>query len=121
MQIELHRNNVYQGVELLLLVSMLFLLAIPKCLLIFKEIFITLFLLFLFFPLNFCALLAHDAERLWTQGVCEDLHTDVKGEYLGAGGNPMHTAFERGRSLSPRVLTYPNAAILLRSPERSKL
>ena len=42
MQIELHRNNVYQGVELLLLVSMLFLLAIPKCLLIFKEIFITL-------------------------------------------------------------------------------
>ena len=37
MQIELHRNNVYQGVELLLLVSMLFLLAIPKCLLTFKE------------------------------------------------------------------------------------
>ena len=37
MQIELHRNKVYQGVELLLLVSMLFLLAIPKCLLIFKE------------------------------------------------------------------------------------
>ena len=37
MQIELHRNNVYQGVDLLLLVSMLFLLAIPKCLLIFKE------------------------------------------------------------------------------------
>ena len=39
MQIELHRNKVYQGVELLLLVPMLFLLAIPKCLLIFKEIF----------------------------------------------------------------------------------
>ena len=37
MQIELHRNNVYQGAELLLLVSMLFLLAIPKCLLLFKE------------------------------------------------------------------------------------
>ena len=37
MQIELHRNNVYLGVELLLLVLMLFLLAIPKCLLIFKE------------------------------------------------------------------------------------
>ena len=37
MQIELHRNNVYQGVELLLLVPMLFLLAIPKCLTIFKE------------------------------------------------------------------------------------
>ena len=37
MQIELHRNNVCQGVELLLLVPMLFLLAIPKCLLIFKE------------------------------------------------------------------------------------
>ena len=45
MQIELQRNNVYQGVELLLLVSMLFLLAIPKCLLIFKEIFITLVLI----------------------------------------------------------------------------
>ena len=39
MQIELHRNNVYQGAELLLLVPMLFLLAIPKCLLIFKEYF----------------------------------------------------------------------------------
>ena len=37
MQIELHRNNVYQGVELLLLVPMLFLLAIPKCLVIFME------------------------------------------------------------------------------------
>ena len=37
MQIELHRNNVYQGVELLLLVPILFQLAIPKCLLIFKE------------------------------------------------------------------------------------
>ena len=37
MQIELHRNNVYLGAELLLLVSMLFLLAIPKCILIFKE------------------------------------------------------------------------------------
>ena len=37
MQIELHRNNVYQSVELLLLVPMHFLLAIPKCLQIFKE------------------------------------------------------------------------------------
>ena len=37
MQSELHRNNVYQSVELLLLVPMLFLLAIPKCLLTFKE------------------------------------------------------------------------------------
>ena len=37
MQSELHRNNVYQGVELLLLVPILLLLAIPKCLLIFKE------------------------------------------------------------------------------------
>ena len=37
MQIELHRNIVYRGAELLLLVSTLFLLAIPKCLLIFKE------------------------------------------------------------------------------------
>ena len=34
---ELHGNNVYQSVELLLLVPMLFLLAIPKCLLYFKE------------------------------------------------------------------------------------
>ena len=37
MQSELHRNNVYQSVELLLLVPILFLLAIPKCLLIFME------------------------------------------------------------------------------------
>ena len=42
MQSELHRNNVYQSVELLLIVLMLFLLAIPQCLLIFKEIVITL-------------------------------------------------------------------------------
>ena len=48
----------------------------------------------------------------------EDLHTDVKDEYLGAGGNPISTAFKRVRSLSPCVLTYPNAAILLRSPLR---
>ena len=37
MQSELNRNNICQSVELLLLVPMLFLLAIPKCLLIFKE------------------------------------------------------------------------------------
>ena len=37
MQSELHINNVYQSVELLLLVPMYFLMAIPKCLLIFKE------------------------------------------------------------------------------------
>ena len=42
MQIELHRNNVYQGVQLLLLVPMFVLLAIPKCLLILRKIFITL-------------------------------------------------------------------------------
>ena len=42
MQSELHRNNVYQGVELLLLVPMLFLLAIPKCLLILRKFFIRL-------------------------------------------------------------------------------
>ena len=42
MQIELHRSNVQQSVELLLLVPMLFLLAIPKCLLIFKRKFFTL-------------------------------------------------------------------------------
>ena len=39
MQSELHINNVYQSVELLLLVPMLFLMAIPKCLRIFKEFF----------------------------------------------------------------------------------
>ena len=48
----------------------------------------------------------------------EDLHMDVKGEYLGAGGNPISTALEQVQSLSPRVLTYPNAAILLHSPLR---
>ena len=37
MQSELHRNNVYQSVELLLLAPMPFLLAIPKCLEIFTE------------------------------------------------------------------------------------
>ena len=39
MQSELHRNNMYQSVELLLLVPMLFLLVILKCLLVFKESF----------------------------------------------------------------------------------
>ena len=37
MQSELHGNVVYHGVELLLLVSMLFLPAIPNSLLILKE------------------------------------------------------------------------------------
>ena len=37
MHSELHGNVVYHGVELLLLVSMLFLLAIPKSFLILKE------------------------------------------------------------------------------------
>ena len=37
MHSKLHGNVVYHGVELLLLVSMLFLLAIPKSLLILKE------------------------------------------------------------------------------------
>ena len=36
MQSKLHENVVYHGVELLLLVSMVFLLAIPKSLLILK-------------------------------------------------------------------------------------
>ena len=40
MQSELHRNNMYQSAELVLLVPMLFLLTIPKCLLIFKVNFI---------------------------------------------------------------------------------
>ena len=43
----------------------------------------------------------------------DDLHMDAKGEYLGAGGNPISTALERVQSLSTRVLIYPNAAILL--------
>ena len=37
MQSELYRNNVCQTVEILLLVPLIFLLAIPKCLLIFKD------------------------------------------------------------------------------------
>ena len=37
MQSELHGNVAHRGVEVLLLVSMLFLLAIPKSLLILKE------------------------------------------------------------------------------------
>ena len=41
MQSELHGNVVHHGVEVLLLVSMLFLLAIPKSLLILKELLYT--------------------------------------------------------------------------------
>ena len=41
---------------------------------------------------------------------------NMKGEYLGTGGNAIHTALEGVRSLSPHVLTYPTAAILLCSP-----
>ena len=41
MHSELHGNVVHHGIELLLLVSMLFLLAIPKSLLILKEYFYT--------------------------------------------------------------------------------
>ena len=44
MQSELHGNVVHHGVELLLLVSMLFLLVIPKSLLILKEFFIHLYM-----------------------------------------------------------------------------
>ena len=44
MQSKLHRNVVHHGVELLLLVSMLFLLTIPKSLLILKEILCTSFI-----------------------------------------------------------------------------
>ena len=43
MHSELHGNVVHHGVELLLLVSMLFLLAIPKSLLILKEFVYTSF------------------------------------------------------------------------------
>ena len=42
MHSELHGNVVHHGVELLLLVSILFLLAIPKSLLILKDFFIHL-------------------------------------------------------------------------------
>ena len=41
MHSELHGNVVHHGVELLLLVSVLFLLAIPKSLLILKEVLYT--------------------------------------------------------------------------------
>ena len=58
MQIELHRNNVYQGVELLLLVPMLFLLVIPKCLLIFTENFyytsLYTFSIMIYYPKDHC-------------------------------------------------------------------
>ena len=46
MQSELHRNNVYQSIEILLLVPMLFLLAISKCLLIFEEYFYLMYFYF---------------------------------------------------------------------------
>ena len=45
MQSDLHRNVVYQSVELLLLVSMLFLPAIPKSLLILKEFLYTIIII----------------------------------------------------------------------------
>ena len=48
-------------------------------------------------------LLAHDAGRLWTLVVYEDLHTDVKGEYRGTGGNSISAALDRVGSLSPQV------------------
>ena len=46
MQSELHRNVVYHGDEVLLLVSMLFLLAIPKSLLILKIFYILVCIVF---------------------------------------------------------------------------
>ena len=36
------------------------------------------------FPLNFCALLAHDIGHLWTQVMHEDLCMDVKGDSLSS-------------------------------------
>ena len=60
-----------------------------------NGLFIILLFVFWFFLLHFCALLAHDAGHLWTYVVYEDLHTDVKSKYLGAGGNPIRTALER--------------------------
>ena len=49
MQSARHRNVVYQGVELLLLVSMLLLPAIPKSLLILKEfLYTSLYTFFIF-------------------------------------------------------------------------
>ena len=47
MQSEPHGNVVHHGVEVLLLVSMLFLLAIPKALLILKEFLYTIILVLL--------------------------------------------------------------------------
>ena len=52
MQSELHRHNVHQSVELPLLVPMLFLLVVPKCLLMFKENFITLLCILFAYPKN---------------------------------------------------------------------
>ena len=46
------------------------------------------FVLFIFssFPLNFCALLAHDVGHLWTQFTDEDTQTFLKGKDLSASG-----------------------------------
>ena len=54
MQSKLHENVVYHGVEVLLLVSMLFLLAIPKSLLILMEF---LYILYTALPVPGLALL----------------------------------------------------------------
>ena len=45
-------------------------------------------------------LLAHDAGHLWTSVMYEELDTDVKGEYVGAGGNPISTVLEPVISLT---------------------
>ena len=51
MQSEVHGNVVHHGVEVLLLVSMLFLLAIPKSLFILKE--------FLYTIIHYCTCICH--------------------------------------------------------------
>ena len=50
---ELHRNVVYQGVELLLLVSKLFLPVIPKSLLILKELELLYTIMYVLAPVNY--------------------------------------------------------------------
>ena len=52
MQSELHRHIVHQSVELPLLVPMLFLLVVPKCILMFKENFIALLCILFVYPKN---------------------------------------------------------------------
>ena len=49
----------------------------------------------------------HDTGHLWAQVLYESLRKDVKGEYPGAGVNPISSALERARSLSSPCIEMP--------------